>query len=700
MSMTPGATIGPYRIVEQTGRGGMATVYKAYQPALARYVAVKVLPAFFAEEDGFRQRFQQEAIAVARLRHPNILVVFDYGEENGIPYLVGDYIDGGTLAEQVGTPLPLDYSMGILAPIASALDYAHTRGILHRDVKPSNVLLQRDGTPILADFGLAKMMGSLSRLTGTGVAMGTPEYMAPEQAAGEAVDAGADNYALAVVAYELLTGRVPFSADTPLAVLLAHLHKPLPLPRTVNPALPAAVEDVLLKGLAKNPAERYPTASAFIQALSSAGQPAAPAPARAEPLPSALPAPPAATTGAPLLPAVAALPAARGPVARHGRHRVATRPALIGAGVLLALCIGLGLVVAPRLQSGQGGPALRATEPVAHVGWRAGAALPVQLSHQQAVALADGTVLVAGGYDAQATTTGRAELYDPDHDTWTSVAPLRVPRQDFVAMALPDGRVLVAGGQDNNQRVFASVEIYDPRMRTWRGASSMHVARSGATATRLHSGDVLVVGGEDDKYTPLASAEIYHPGTGVWTLAQAMPTAHVQHTATLLADGRVLVAGSGETDLFDPQTGRWTVAAVMLSSRDDATATLLPSGKVLLAGGVDYARHNTVLASAELYDPHTNRWTATTGMRIARYRQTATTLADGRVLVAGGAQLKGGADSALVSAEIYDPLSAAWAAAASMTEPRVLHTATRLRNGTVLVAGGAADSTDLFTPAH
>ncbi len=508
-------------------------------------------------------------------------------------------------------------------------------------------------------------------------------------------------------------------------MLLAHLHKPLPLPRTVNPALPAAVEDVLLKGLAKNPAERYPTASAFIQALNSAGQPAAPAPARADPAPSALaaavlagadpapsarPAPPAAPTGAPLLPdvatgalplpAVAASLVTQGPAARHGARRLATRPALIGAGALLALCIGLGLVVAPRLQSEQGGPAPRALSPVAHTGWGAGAALPVQLSHQQAVALADGTVLVAGGYDAQATTTGRAELYDPDHDTWTSVAPLRVPRQDFVAMALPDGRVLVAGGQDNNQRVFASAEICDPPTRTWRGARGMHIARSGATATRLHSGDVLVVGGEDHTYTPLASAEIYHPGTGVWTLAQAMPAAHVQHTATLLADGRVLVAGSGETDLFDAQTGRWTVAAAPLNSRDEATATLLPSGKVLLAGGVDYAGHNTVLASAELYDPHTNRWAATAGMRIARYRQTATTLADGRVLVAGGAQLKGGADSALASAEIYDPLSAAWASAASMTEPRVLHTATRLRNGTVLVAGGFADSTDLFTPAH
>ena len=284
MTLAPGATMGPYRILEQIGRGGMATVYKAYQAALARNVAIKVLPAFFAEEEGFRERFQQEAIAVAKLRHPNVLAVFDYGEEGGVTYIVSEFVDGGTLAEQVGQPLPVDYVVRILSPIASALDYAHSRGVLHRDVKPSNILLERDGTPILSDFGLAKMIGSLPRLTRTGTTVGTPEYMAPEQGEGEAVGPPADHYALAVIAYEMLTGRVPFTADTPLAVLLAHMHKPLPLPRAVNPAIPPGVEAVLLKGLAKPPGDRYPTASQFVSELAAA---AARAPVAAAAPPSA-----------------------------------------------------------------------------------------------------------------------------------------------------------------------------------------------------------------------------------------------------------------------------------------------------------------------------------------------------------------------------------------------------------------------------
>ena len=279
MTLTPGVNLGPYRIVEQIGRGGMASVYKAYQPALARHVAIKVLPAFFTEDPGFRERFQQEAIAVAKLRHPNILQVFDYGEQDGITYLVSEFIDGGTLADQVGSPLPLDYTVKILTPIANALDYAHARGVLHRDVKPSNILLSRDSTPILSDFGLAKMIGSQPRLTVSGATVGTPEYMAPEQGEGAVIGPAADQYALGVVAYEMLTGRVPFTAETPLAVLISHMHKPLPLPRSINPALSESVEFTLLKALAKVPGDRFPVLGQFVGALGGS----VPAPQRVPP---------------------------------------------------------------------------------------------------------------------------------------------------------------------------------------------------------------------------------------------------------------------------------------------------------------------------------------------------------------------------------------------------------------------------------
>jgi len=262
--------------MSELGRGGMATVYKAHQDSLSRYVAIKVLPEFFAEEPGFKERFKQEAVAVANLRHPNILAVYDYGEQDGVTYIVTEFVDG-TLADQFGKALPVDYVTTILEPIASALDYAHRREVLHRDIKPSNVLLETDGTPILSDFGLARMMTSKAeRLTQSGMIVGTPEYMSPEQCQGVELDAAADQYSLAVVAYEGLTGRVPFSAETPVAVIMAQIGNELPLPRSVNPELSEGVQGALLKGLARDPKDRYKSCVAFVKALGEAEHPTIP----------------------------------------------------------------------------------------------------------------------------------------------------------------------------------------------------------------------------------------------------------------------------------------------------------------------------------------------------------------------------------------------------------------------------------------
>jgi len=272
--------VGAYRVVEQLGEGGMATVYKAFQPALERMVALKVLPDFFAGKPDFRDRFRREAKAVAQLRHSNIPVVFDYGQEGSVAYIASELIEGGTLAQRLrGAPLSLGEAVRWLTPIAAALDYAHSRGVLHRDIKPSNILVGLDGTPYLSDFGLARMVGGeTERLTATGMVLGTPEYMSPEQCVGAELSNAADIYSLSVIAYEMLTGRVPFRAATPVAVIMAQVHDPLPLPRTINPALPPAAEAALLRGLAKIPGDRFGTAAELVAGLSAAALRGAPAP--------------------------------------------------------------------------------------------------------------------------------------------------------------------------------------------------------------------------------------------------------------------------------------------------------------------------------------------------------------------------------------------------------------------------------------
>ena len=275
-----GTTLGPYRIVERLGRGGMAAVYKAYQPSLDRYVAIKVLPAHLADEPGFAERFRREARAVAKLEHPHILPVHDYGQEGERTYIAMRYVEGGTLKDLLGKPLALPLIVDLIGQIAEALDYAHEHGIIHRDVKPSNVLLDRGNWALLTDFGVARMVEATQQLTGTGVGVGTPAYMSPEQGQGKKVDRRSDVYSLGVVLYEMLTGRVPFEAETPLAVVWKHVNEPLPLPRSLNPETPGAFERVVLKAMAKEPGQRFETAMALGEAIARADADSAPTPIR------------------------------------------------------------------------------------------------------------------------------------------------------------------------------------------------------------------------------------------------------------------------------------------------------------------------------------------------------------------------------------------------------------------------------------
>lgn len=266
-----GKQFGPYQVVAPLGEGGMAAVYKAYQPGVDRYVALKILPRHFASDPLFVSRFEQEAKVLAKLQHPHILPVFDFGQADGYTYIVMPFLQSKDLTTLVRTQtLSLTQIRRIISQVGDALDYAHSRGLVHRDVKPSNVLLDERGNCLLTDFGIAKMVESSSKLTATGGIIGTPAYMAPEQGMGEQVDGRSDIYALGIMLYEMAIGRVPYQAETPMAVMIKHLNDPLPLPRHLNPALPEAVERVILKALAKNPQDRYATAGEMVRALQAA----------------------------------------------------------------------------------------------------------------------------------------------------------------------------------------------------------------------------------------------------------------------------------------------------------------------------------------------------------------------------------------------------------------------------------------------
>ncbi len=267
-NLQPGQMLGPYRIISQIGQGGMASVYKAYQPSMDRNVAIKVLPGQLAQSREFTARFQQEARIIARLEHPHILPVFDYGENDGISYFVMRYLDAGTLKTKMEAgPLSLSEIDRLFTQLADALGYAHSHGIIHRDLKPANALIDDQGNLFLTDFGIAKLLESASpRLTQTDAIMGTPAYISPEQAKAMPVDQRSDIYSLGIILYEMVTGRVPFVADTPLAVILKHVSDPLPLPSAVKTDIPESIERVILKALAKEPEDRYATTAEFLTA--------------------------------------------------------------------------------------------------------------------------------------------------------------------------------------------------------------------------------------------------------------------------------------------------------------------------------------------------------------------------------------------------------------------------------------------------
>jgi hypothetical protein len=268
--IAPGTKLGQYEVQDFIGQGAMGLVFRAYHMQLERTGAVKVLQGLAPGPDA-TARFRHEAQAIAQMRHPNIVNVYDFGEHDGVPYMIIEYVPGGSLANKLSNgPLDIPTALKYLRGIAAGLDHAHGLGIVHRDVKPANVLLEKDDTPVLADFGLAKLLQGSSLKSMTGVTTGTPAYMAPEQVTGTRVGPAADRYALATIAYEMLTGVIPFDGEGLMELLYAHVHRePVP-PSARNHKLGPRVDAVIMRGLAKDPAARWETCTAMVEALSAA----------------------------------------------------------------------------------------------------------------------------------------------------------------------------------------------------------------------------------------------------------------------------------------------------------------------------------------------------------------------------------------------------------------------------------------------
>jgi len=269
MTESQGNMIGRYQIVSELGSGGMATVYKALDTRLERHIALKLITNNRQNSETFLKRFKREAISLAKLSHPNIVKVHDYGESQGRPYIVMAHLPNGTLKKFMGAPLNYQQAAKLLIPVAEALGYAHEQGIVHRDIKPANLLLTSQDIPMISDFGIAKVLAgdTKEQLTQVGTGIGTPSYMSPEQGQGKEIDARTDVYALGVVFYEMITGKKPYEAPTPTGIFWKQMTEPIPDPKLISPDLPNEVVAFLKKALAIDVNNRVQSMKEFSSSL-------------------------------------------------------------------------------------------------------------------------------------------------------------------------------------------------------------------------------------------------------------------------------------------------------------------------------------------------------------------------------------------------------------------------------------------------
>ncbi|NWF69609.1 MAG: protein kinase [Chloroflexi bacterium] len=593
-----GRTLGSYRIVEKIGMGGMATVYKAFDPNTERHVAIKILPEQYAHDAEFYERFRREAKAIAKLEHLHILPVHAYGEEDNIAYLVMRYMPTGTLSERIRQgAMPYSEISRLLRQIAGALDHAHEQNILHRDVKPSNVLLDEKGNAYLTDFGLARMMETGSDLTGSNM-LGTPQYMSPEQCQGRRdLTPATDIYSLGVVLYEMVTGRTPFQAETPLAVIHMQLSEPLPAPRSLRSDVPESVENVIYKALAKQPESRYTTCLALAEAFDKAIAASSPAPRVA-----AAPAVHASDSYTFVGPRPVRLPDEQTTVLpKTVVQRPNRLPLALGAALGLLLIGALAFLASNALDT------RRAPTPTTDVTLLASYAPPTSLLTAaspppantpggESAQAASGRVIEIGD-DVQAVTfsqDGRWLLSSQAHtlrvyDVPTGEVLITIPLDGDQSISdmefSPDGRLLAAGG------------VYDVRLSlaatlTDAAASPINVLTAGLVRAVAFSPDsqYLIAGGDDGTLyvwrvndgtdaEPMAALQGHRSGISAVAFS---PDGMTLASAGGYEDGRVLVWDlASRTIRYTLETGV-NLADSVAFSPDGTRLAAATSGYVLI----------------------------------------------------------------------------------------------------------------------